>query len=81
MAESSIDDYHLRERLRLVQEERDSARQSLSWLRDTCASQMAEHSLAVAQLSSKLTLVLSRLSGEQDLRSSTWDRRLAIMQV
>ena len=51
--------------------------QALQWLREVASTQLAEGSLAVETLARELSLVLARLSGETEARTSAWEKRLA----
>ena len=70
-----------RERTRVLAQDLEHAQHTIEWLRVTAGAQLAEASLAVAQMSQQMALVQSRFAGEQSLHQASWDRRLALAQA
>ena len=70
-----------RERTRVLAQDLEHAQQTVEWLRVTAGAQLAEDSLAVAQMSQQMALVQSRFAGEQSLQQASWERRLALAQA
>ena len=70
-----------RERTRVLAQDLEHAQQTIEWLRVTAGAQLAEDSLAVAQMSQQMALVQSRFTGEQSLQQASWERRLALAQA
>ena len=57
-----------------------AATDTLEWLRNLSATQLADATLAINQVSQELNAVASRVSGEHELRTAGWERRLALAQ-
>ena len=53
----------------------------LQWLRSLSSAQLAEATLAVTQLGQEVAAVASRVSGEHELRTAGWDRRLNLAKL
>lgn len=48
----------------------------LEWLRSLSSAQLADATGAISSLSDELAAIASRISGEHEVRTAGWDRRL-----